>query len=220
MQHWAAMSMFYVFFNEIYVKFTFVFYVSVNTSHNLCTFRNQYTLQNKSKNNAKFDQYLSKKSQRRQKYMALVMSHFLLVSGRSLSLSIMAFLSLRCHWFIHDSPSLLFHDPWLTLATNQNTNKMHFCPMCSNLLLIEDGLSGMRFCCPTCPYTHDITKTYSSRVKLTRKEVDDVLGGADAWENVDRTETVCPACSHTTAYFMQMQIRSVSDHCSSHVVRL
>ena len=87
---------------------------------------------------------------------------------------------------------------------------MHFCPMCSNLLLIEDGLSGMRFCCPTCPYTHDIKKVYSSQVKLKRKEVDDVLGGADAWENVDRTEAVCPFCSHTQAYFMQIQIRSVS----------
>ena len=88
--------------------------------------------------------------------------------------------------------------------------EMHFCPLCSNLLLIEDGLTGMRFCCPTCPYVHDITKTYSSQVKLTRKEVDDVLGGEDAWENVDRTETSCPHCGHNTAYFMQMQIRSVS----------
>lgn len=52
---------------------------------------------------------------------------------------------------------------------------------------------------------------YTSRVKLKRKEVDDVLGGADAWENVDRTATNCPFCLHNEAYFMQMQIRSADE---------
>jgi DNA-directed RNA polymerase III subunit RPC11 len=132
-------------------------------------------------------------------------------------------LSLYCHRLIQHSTNqsskeyqpttpLLLHYSTTPLLHHSSTTVpiMHFCPICSNLLLIEDGLSGMRFCCPTCPYARDITKTYSSKVKLTRKEVDDVLGGADAWENVDRTETVCPFCAHTTAYFMQMQIRSVS----------
>mmetsp|Transcript_13543 Transcript_13543/g.20337 ORF Transcript_13543/g.20337 Transcript_13543/m.20337 type:complete len:106 (+) Transcript_13543:35-352(+) len=88
---------------------------------------------------------------------------------------------------------------------------MHFCPVCSNILLIEEGMQGMRFCCPTCPFRHNITKTYTNDVKLKRKEVDDVLGGADAWENVDRTEARCPHCLHNEAYFMQMQIRSADE---------
>ena len=60
------------------------------------------------------------------------------------------------------------------------------------------------------------------------KEVDDVLGGEEAWRNVDATSgarparecgtspgaltlppaAVCPKCSHNKAFFMQVQIRS------------
>ena len=88
---------------------------------------------------------------------------------------------------------------------------MHFCPICGNLLLIEEGTEGMRFCCPTCPYLHNIQKRYSSKAKSKKKEVDDVLGGQDAWDNVDRTSARCPHCSFDTAYFMQIQIRSADE---------
>jgi len=88
---------------------------------------------------------------------------------------------------------------------------MHFCPACGNLLLLEDSSNGMRFCCPTCPYLHDITHAYSSSIKIKKKTVDDILGGADAWENVDRTAARCPQCSHDSAYFMQIQIRSADE---------
>jgi DNA-directed RNA polymerase III subunit RPC11 len=36
---------------------------------------------------------------------------------------------------------------------------------------------------------------------LDRKEVDDVMGGKDAWENVDDMAATCPKCSHDRAYF-------------------
>lgn len=88
---------------------------------------------------------------------------------------------------------------------------MHFCPICGNLLLLEDGTGGMRFCCPTCPYLHDVDRIYTTSVKTKKKQVDDVLGGADAWDNVDRTEARCPQCSHDTAFFMQIQIRSADE---------
>ena len=87
---------------------------------------------------------------------------------------------------------------------------MHFCPCCGNLLLIEEA-GSMRFCCPTCPYHHNISKTYSSKVKIKKKDVDDVLGGQSAWDNVDRTMSKCPACSHGHAYFMQIQTRSADE---------
>lgn len=89
--------------------------------------------------------------------------------------------------------------------------RMHFCPICGNLLLIEEGNVGMRFCCPTCPYRHDIKEKCSSNAKIKKKQVDDVLGGADAWENVDRTSAKCPYCSNDTAFFMQIQIRSADE---------
>jgi DNA-directed RNA polymerase III subunit RPC11 len=86
-----------------------------------------------------------------------------------------------------------------------------FCPHCGNTLLVEPGDAGMRFYCQTCPYIHDITQTYRKVVPLQRKKVDDVLGGEDAWKNVDQTEATCPACSHGTAYFLQIQIRSADE---------
>jgi DNA-directed RNA polymerase III subunit RPC11 len=69
----------------------------------------------------------------------------------------------------------------------------------------------MRFCCPTCPYLHNVQHLYSSRAKIRRKQADDVLGGDDAWENVDRTSAKCPQCGYNEAYFMQIQIRSADE---------
>jgi DNA-directed RNA polymerase subunit M/transcription elongation factor TFIIS len=110
---------------------------------------------------------------------------------------------------------------------------MQFCPICSNLLLVETGPSGLRFCCQTCPYVSDIEKRVSivamamglggqggawlvgqrcfnvcliprhpgdwqicKTMKLKRKEVDDVLGGEEAWASANRTTSNCPFCDN------------------------
>lgn len=97
---------------------------------------------------------------------------------------------------------------------------------------------GMRFFCQTCPYLFQINDKVEKKVPLQRKQVDDVLGGDEAWENVDQTESAscpgdaptsmlllvdanarpaappaarCPHCEHTKAYFMQIQIRSADE---------
>ncbi|ETV88578.1 transcription factor S [Aphanomyces astaci] len=88
---------------------------------------------------------------------------------------------------------------------------MHFCPTCGNLLMVEPDSDGMRFCCQTCPYIFKINQKVETKVPLQRKKVDDVLGGDEAWENVDQTDTRCPFCEHTKAYFMQIQIRSADE---------
>jgi DNA-directed RNA polymerase III subunit RPC11 len=78
------------------------------------------------------------------------------------------------------------------------------------------GDGGNAFYCSTCPYTCAISVTGKRMVKTVaeRKQVDDILGGAAAWANVDRTMTVCPACNHNEAYFLQMQIRSADEPMS------
>ncbi|XP_070500113.1 DNA-directed RNA polymerase III subunit RPC10 [Chironomus tepperi] len=86
-----------------------------------------------------------------------------------------------------------------------------FCPMCSNLLLVEYSSTCLRLSCSTCPYISRIKKRISERVYPKLKEVDHVMGGAEAWKNVDSTDAVCPACNHNRAYFMQMQIRSADE---------
>ncbi|TMW65507.1 hypothetical protein Poli38472_008149 [Pythium oligandrum] len=88
---------------------------------------------------------------------------------------------------------------------------MHFCPCCGNILLVEPDADGMRFFCQTCPYLFQINDKVEKKVPLQRKQVDDVLGGEAAWENVDQTEARCPHCEHTHAYFMQIQIRSADE---------
>ncbi|KAI8378496.1 hypothetical protein BD560DRAFT_366431 [Blakeslea trispora] len=90
---------------------------------------------------------------------------------------------------------------------------MLFCPHCSNLLLIEND-GGQAFFCQACPYVYSIQTRHTSRKQLKRKEVDDVLGGADAWKNVDSTEATCPKCEHERAFFMLIQIRSADEPSS------
>ena len=69
----------------------------------------------------------------------------------------------------------------------------------------------MRFLCQTCPYIQTVRHAISKKLPLTRKKVDDVLGGEDAWKNVDQTDAPCPDCGHGKAYYMQIQIRSADE---------
>ena len=88
---------------------------------------------------------------------------------------------------------------------------MLFCPTCANILLTEKTINDFRFFCKTCPYVFKVTQTIENIVHLDRKEVDDVLGGEDAWKNVDRTTIFCAnltVCKNNQAYFKQIQIRS------------
>lgn len=91
-----------------------------------------------------------------------------------------------------------------------------FCPHCSNMLIVapsaQDGANS--FCCPTCPYEYSLAGAQvQQRRVLERKQVDDVLGGQGAWDNVDQTQAQCPvdACGSTRAYFFQLQIRSADE---------
>lgn len=86
-----------------------------------------------------------------------------------------------------------------------------FCPTCANILGVEEGPKSLRFACSTCPYVHNITKRIGNRIYPKLKEVDDVLGGSAAWENVDATECPCPKCDHPKAFFMQIQTRSADE---------
>ncbi|XP_062520416.1 DNA-directed RNA polymerase III subunit RPC10-like [Corticium candelabrum] len=86
-----------------------------------------------------------------------------------------------------------------------------FCPTCANILVIEEGPTSFRFACNTCPYIYDIKDRVARRTYPKLKEVDDVLGGKAAWENVDSTIEPCPKCQHPRAYFMQVQTRSADE---------
>ncbi|MCJ1265513.1 RNA polymerase III C11 subunit [Lobaria immixta] len=70
-----------------------------------------------------------------------------------------------------------------------------FCPCCSNSLTVTRGQgsndypSGQnRLECRTCPYRFIIERRYFERKDMKRKMVEDVMGGKDAWANVDKTD--------------------------------
>ncbi|XP_059476359.1 DNA-directed RNA polymerase III subunit RPC10 [Neocloeon triangulifer] len=92
---------------------------------------------------------------------------------------------------------------------------IHFCPWCGNMLSLtstEDASGTLAFVCNCCPYSFLMENECVCRYIYTRrKELDDVLGGADAWKNVDSTEAQCPSCNHHRAYFMQLQTRSADE---------
>ena len=73
----------------------------------------------------------------------------------------------------------------------------------------------MQFRCQVCPYVHEIREAYTNLLRTKKKEVEDVFGGDEAWDNVDRTEAVCPECSHNEAFFKQIQIRSADEPMST-----
>ncbi|KAI4630721.1 uncharacterized protein J4E79_008154 [Alternaria viburni] len=97
------------------------------------------------------------------------------------------------------------------------------CPTCSNMLRVskvppgdpttEDAVGQNRFECLTCPYHFVINKRYYERKYLKKKEVEDILGGKGAWDNVDKTEVQCPneKCRNHEAYWYQLQIRSADE---------
>ena len=52
----------------------------------------------------------------------------------------------------------------------------------------------MQFICPVCPYKHSISQKWSVNVPTKKKELDDVLGGEEAWKNKEKTEHRCNEC--------------------------
>mmetsp|Transcript_27267 Transcript_27267/g.78476 ORF Transcript_27267/g.78476 Transcript_27267/m.78476 type:complete len:110 (+) Transcript_27267:82-411(+) len=87
-----------------------------------------------------------------------------------------------------------------------------FCPTCGNLLVIDVGRAAtVAFKCRTCPYIYKVEEKITHKHPFPRKEVDDVLGGEEAWKDVDQTDALCPACSNGRAYFRQMQTRSADE---------
>ncbi|KAF8182968.1 hypothetical protein BJ912DRAFT_906212 [Pholiota molesta] len=88
---------------------------------------------------------------------------------------------------------------------------MLFCPTCANLLVISAETGLNKWACNSCPYEFPITKQMTSRTKLKRKQIDDVLGGDEMWAHADQTQASCDKCNFNSAYFYQLQIRSADE---------
>jgi hypothetical protein len=99
---------------------------------------------------------------------------------------------------------------WAAVVTTDATDLlgvMLFCPTCANLLVISAETGYNKWACNTCAYEFPISKQVchasfeilcfylfrrtvlqmTSRTRLKRKEVDDVLGGDEMWKHADST---------------------------------
>ena len=116
---------------------------------------------------------------------------------------------IRIIFGIENSSSRSLH---VSLVSMSSTDELLFCPTCANLCLLRQTHEGSQLWCRTCPYVFNITKRFASKgAVLHKKQMQDVLGGADAWKDVAKTEARCPSCNCKMAYFRQMQIRSADE---------
>ncbi|CAG8958030.1 hypothetical protein HYFRA_00000374 [Hymenoscyphus fraxineus] len=98
-----------------------------------------------------------------------------------------------------------------------------FCPNCSNVLSvskvpmdspIEEERGKNRMECRTCPYQYVINEqSFFERKNFTFVEKDDVFGGANQFDNADKTPVQCPkdGCNGAEAAFYSIQIRSADE---------
>lgn len=50
------------------------------------------------------------------------------------------------------------------------------------------------------------------KATLKKKDIDDVIGGEDAWRGMPKASDVtCPHCEHGEAYFREIQTRSADE---------
>ncbi|KAE9551985.1 hypothetical protein FO519_004809 [Halicephalobus sp. NKZ332] len=90
-------------------------------------------------------------------------------------------------------------------------NMLMFCPTCGRLTTLEDAGGQFKFVCSGCHFKMPVNGEIRSRIYPRLKDIDDVLGGPNVWENAQVTEERCPKCSHDRAYFMQLQTRSADE---------
>ncbi|KAL0479848.1 DNA-directed RNA polymerase III subunit RPC11 [Acrasis kona] len=85
-----------------------------------------------------------------------------------------------------------------------------FCPYCCNILLVENNSEhSNQWYCQTCPYVCRVSQKIVNKVKLEKKQVDDVLGGIDKYAPTVNMQ--CPKCSQPEAYFTEFQTRSADE---------
>ncbi|KAK9892325.1 hypothetical protein WA026_019779 [Henosepilachna vigintioctopunctata] len=89
---------------------------------------------------------------------------------------------------------------------------LQFCPLCKNLLNLQEGHDGLYdFVCTICPVRIPITKTIRVRTYFTLKKEDDIYTEDEAWKYVSTTQEPCPKCWHPQAFYLQVQTRSADE---------
>lgn len=88
---------------------------------------------------------------------------------------------------------------------------MLFCPLCKNILNVENIANSNNLICMTCPYTYKIGKDISRAEENTTMVLDDVMGGEDEYKYASTCEKKCVKCDNNVALFMELQTRSADE---------
>ncbi|OIR58581.1 MAG: DNA-directed RNA polymerase III subunit RPC10 [Amphiamblys sp. WSBS2006] len=88
---------------------------------------------------------------------------------------------------------------------------MLLCPHCLNILVATKAAERQNILsCPTCAYRKNICEPVINTIVYTeRAEVEEI--DAAQKKGGDITDTVCPNCAHTKAFYIQMQTRSADE---------
>lgn len=87
---------------------------------------------------------------------------------------------------------------------------MHFCPLCSSILLPEQAQTT-QLCCSACPYSYRLTTVLSYNQTNKPKSIEKTLGGDKELKYANKCAAKCPKCSHEEAMFMEIQTRSADE---------
>ena len=85
----------------------------------------------------------------------------------------------------------------------------------------EQFVGQNRFECLTCPYQYIIDKQkYFERKNIKKKEVEDILGGKGAWDNVDKTQGTSELKIHTSKFKVKVDWEGDDDQGSPYILNL
>ncbi|KAL0232385.1 hypothetical protein PCE1_002726 [Barthelona sp. PCE] len=84
---------------------------------------------------------------------------------------------------------------------------MLFCPICGSMVIV-DASSRISLYCPDCPFTNQIEEQIIEN-KVTPRKVEEVV--TDNFDSYDKTREECPECSHHSAFYFTLQIRSADE---------
>lgn len=88
---------------------------------------------------------------------------------------------------------------------------MKFCPLCYNLLMVEQARTNIRLICSGCQYYYPLDRPIRSKVQVnTHKNLEIVEQNQDKKE-MQITTQQCAKCDSNRAYVEQRQTRSADE---------
>eukprot|EP00917_Polyrhabdina_sp_WS-2016_P012004 GHVP01026389.1.p1 GENE.GHVP01026389.1~~GHVP01026389.1.p1 ORF type:complete len:108 (-),score=4.39 GHVP01026389.1:89-412(-) len=89
---------------------------------------------------------------------------------------------------------------------------MYFCSLCQNILIPKENTHPKKYVhyCVCCNIESPIIDPIIKNVQYSQLE-DKIMDREKEWKYADITDSLCPNCNHTKAYYIQLQTRSADE---------